>query len=140
MRLDSNFKWKILKNRYLPLIYGIVSLCHHINPLNVDFMKKFLNEKMTDFIYASINRVSVTGDLFHQYRITVNEIKTATGLQRLHESSVTDYLSAYFNVNAYLNGGAGVFNVEVDLTKCTLDGGQARMLSAAMEVFRAERT
>jgi hypothetical protein len=103
-------------------------------------MKEFLNGKMADFITASINRVSVTGDLVHQYRITVAEIKAATGMQRLHESSVTEYLAAYFNINAYLNGGAGVFYVEVDLTKCALDGAQARMLSAAMEVFRAERT
>lgn len=102
-------------------------------------LQNLLESKVTDFVLASINRVSVTGDLCHRYRITVQEIKDATGLQRLHEGSVVSYLSANFNIDATLDKAAGVFQVELDLTKCVLDARQSSSLSTAMEMFRAEK-
>lgn len=96
----------------------------------------YLNNTMHGFLYASINRVSVSGNPVHLYRISAAEIKNNTQLQRLHESSVSEYLTKYFMVNVQYDKVVAAFFIEINLEHCVLDAQQAKDFSIAMEKFR----
>jgi len=101
-------------------------------------LNRYLDRQMDKFIVASINRASVSSDRNFLYRISADSIKEAVDIQRLHEATVTNYLTEHYRVDASYDDRSKVFFIELDLDRCVLDPSQAKILSEAMELFRAQ--
>ncbi len=102
--------------------------------------RNYLNGVLSDFIEASINRTSHSGHMIFRYRLTADEIRSATGRQRMHDSVADDVLDFFrmASVDADFNRQFGAFDITLNLSTCALSPAQARDLSAAMETYRAE--
>ncbi|MCW0411073.1 hypothetical protein NB709_000949 [Xanthomonas sacchari] len=58
----------------------------------------------------------------------------------MHGGTVNEYVEFFrhHNVKAQYNERFSAFEIELDLNRCVLDQSQAKQLSAAMALFRAE--
>jgi hypothetical protein len=100
----------------------------------------YLQNALSSFIDASIQRVAHSGDLIYWFRITAAELKAATGRQRLHDTVIGDCVAFFesYRVTADYDENFQAFNIKMDLNFCVLDPQQAAFLSTAMNTFRAE--
>lgn len=100
----------------------------------------FLEQALADFIETSINRVAHSGTMQFRYKLKAADAKAGTDRQRLHES-VIDAYQAFFashGVSCEYDPTFSTFNVVIDLDSCVLNPAEARQLSAAMSLYRAE--
>lgn len=106
-----------------------------MSPQDIQYAQSVLSA----FIGSAINRVSVSGDLAYNFRLTAGEIKTATNRQRLHDSVIQDYVDFFtgHNVGAEYDDSLATFSVQLDLNRCVLSAKEAEFLSVAMETYRA---
>jgi len=100
----------------------------------------FLRQALESFIETSVQRVAYSGDMHFRYTLSAGDIKESTGRQRMHGGTVSEYIEFFrhHNVQAQYNERFSAFEIELDLNRCVLDQAQARHLSAAMSLFRAE--
>jgi len=58
----------------------------------------------------------------------------------MHGGTVSEYIEFFrhHNVQVQYNERFSAFEIELDLNRCVMDHAQARHLSAAMSLFRAE--
>lgn len=98
----------------------------------------FLENSLTSFIDASINRVAEVGTMEHCYRISAADLKSATNRTRLREETV-EKCKNYFESN-----GAEVnyyptheqFSINVNLTRCVMNPRQAENFSIALAYYK----
>jgi len=107
---------------------------------NVDLA--FLEPALQSFIETSIHRAAHSGDMQFRYRITAAEIKAATGRQRLHDGVLGEYEEFFERqgVRASYDETFSAFEVAINLNRVALSPTQARFLSTAMSLFRAEHS
>jgi hypothetical protein len=100
----------------------------------------YLQKVVDDFIFAAINRASLSGGMVYLFRLGVDELKGATDRQRLHETVVADVISFFSGaqIAASYDQDRATFDISLDLSQCTLNQAQSAGLSAAMENFRCE--
>lgn len=100
----------------------------------------FLQHILRVFIDSSISRLAHSGDMDYHYQITANQIKDATGRQRMSQPLIRDYLAFFsrHNIRADYDETFSSFSVNVDLNRATLSPEEARFLSVAMASFRQE--
>ncbi|MCL9653136.1 hypothetical protein L2088_00330 [Pseudomonas protegens] len=105
-----------------------------------NFDLQFLNARLRSFIDASINRVAHRGFMSYDFQISAEEIRQATGRQRMTQQLIQGYVGFFsrYNVFAEYDSTYASFSVTVDLNVCTLSHDQAQYLSVAMETYRAE--
>jgi hypothetical protein len=102
----------------------------------------YLENALDSFIETSVHRVAHSGDMCFRYRITTADVKAATGRSRFHDSTIREYRS-YFEhhkISAEYDEEFASFNIGVDLNDIILTPTQAKFLSTAMELFRAEHS
>ncbi|UYK67669.1 hypothetical protein NG831_05695 [Xanthomonas sacchari] len=100
----------------------------------------FLRRALESFIETSVQRVAYSGDMHFRYTLSADDVKNITGRQRMHGGTVNEYVEFFrhHNVKAQYNERFSAFEIELDLNRCVLDQSQAKQLSAAMALFRAE--
>lgn len=105
-----------------------------------NFDLQFLNARLSSFIDASISRVAHRGLMSYDFQISAEEIRQATGRQRMTQQLIQGYVGffARYNVSAEYDSTYASFSVTVDLNVCTLTHDQAQYLSAAMAAYRSE--
>ena len=96
----------------------------------------YLEKALESFIWAAINRVSMSGSMNHQFRFTAAEM----GRQRVREGFV-DEVSDFFAVAAapvVFDAQRSAFVVSINLDVVLMNPQQSTAFSTAMELYRAE--
>lgn len=121
----------------LQTYYGIpYSELIHMKPSD----QKFLRTALDDFIGAGITRSVHSGDMNHAFVMSSEEFKDATNRQRLHENLVDEVIEFFADaqIHADYNDSTGMFNINLNLSQCAMNRQQAKHLTAALEIYRAE--
>lgn len=94
----------------------------------------FLERALNAFIDASIMRASNSRQMEHSFRISANEIKAATGRERLQGAIIQDYKNFFANygVNAEYDGTIAAFDITLNLQRCVLNHTQAANFATAV--------
>ena len=100
----------------------------------------FLESAFLSFVETSVHRVAHSGDMVYRYRITASDIKAKTGRQRLHGAVITECVQFFEHHGAHASYDEKftAFEVIIDLNRAVLTPSQAKFLSKAMELYRAE--
>ncbi|MEZ2297260.1 hypothetical protein [Variovorax sp. RCC_210] len=101
---------------------------------------RYLESALDSFISTSINRVSETGVMDHEYRLTVQEIRSAGLRQRFGDTFIDEIVSFFEGnrVGATYNPRSESFSVALGLGHVVLNASQAGALTSAMNHYRME--
>lgn len=101
-----------------------------MQPQDLAFLERALNA----FIDAGIMRVSSSRQMQHFFRISANEIKAATGRERLQGTIIQEYQGffAKHGVDAEYDSDMAAFNIGLNLQTCILNQAQARDFAFAV--------
>ena len=96
----------------------------------------YLEKALESFIWAAINRVSMSGSMNHQFRFTAAEM----GRQRVRDGFVDEVSNFFAAVGAPVTFDAhrSAFVVSIDLDVVLMNPHQSMAFSTAMELYRAE--
>jgi hypothetical protein len=101
-----------------------------VQPQDLAFLERALNA----FIDAGIMRASNSRQMEHFFRISANEIKAATGRERLQGSIIQEYQTFFANygVAAEYENAIAAFDIRLNLQTCVLNHTQAANFATAV--------
>lgn len=101
---------------------------------------QFLSSTLASFIHVAISRVAHGGLMSYPFDISADQIRQATGRQRMTQQLIDDYVGFFArkNVRAEYDSKYASLNIQLDLNYCTLNSDQSDYLSTAMATYRAE--
>ena len=101
----------------------------------------YAQEALHAFIDSAIQRVAHSGDMVFRFSIAESEIRGALGLSRAVKSTVlADYVEYFTQKGFQATEYMGSIELTLNLGTVSLNPAQARALSAAMSLYRAENT
>ena len=95
---------------------------------------EYLEQVIAAFKQCSISFVLQSGQLHHDYQISFNDIKAATGLQQLSHTIIDEYLNYFHTQRISADSDyANDIRINIDLNEVVLNPHEARDLANNIE-------